>query len=54
MRKLTKCVVLQCKRLTTCKGVYVCVCLYDCNTHNSTEVQMECNPSLPPSTEVGD
>ena len=32
----------------------VCVCLYDCNTHNSTEVQMECIPSLPPSTEVGD
>ena len=44
MRKLTKCVVLQCKRskiesLMTCKGIYV-VCVCYSNTHNSTEVQM--------------
>ena len=51
MRKLTKCVVLQCKieSLMTCKGVCVCVCvcLYDSNTHDSTEVQMECIPKRP-------
>ena len=44
-----RCSAVQKESSTTCKGVYVCVCLYDSNTHNSTEVQMVLNVLSPSS-----